>query len=66
MTLIDKEVIIMGEYNTAEVLNTFFSKIVTNLNIAEYSNFEPLASNISDPVLKSITKYIGTIPAYSL
>ena len=38
MTLIDKEEIIMGDCNTATFLNTFFSNIVSNLNIPEYSN----------------------------
>ena len=57
MTLIDNEEIIMGDYNTAKVLNTFFSNIVSNLNIAAYSNCEPLASNISDPILKCVVKY---------
>ena len=47
----------MGDYNAAKVLNTFFSDIVSNLNIAEYSNCEPLANNISDPVLKCLVKY---------
>ena len=57
MTLIDNEEIIMGDYNTAKVLNTFFSNIVSNLNIAGYSNCEPLANNISDPILKCVVKY---------
>ena len=57
MPLMDKEEIIMCVYNTAKVLNTFFSNIVSNLNIAEYSSCEPLANNISDPVLKSVIKY---------
>ena len=47
----------MGDYNTDKLLNTFFSNIVSNLNIAEYSNCEPLANKISDPVLKCIVKY---------
>ena len=47
----------MGDYNTANILNTFFSDIVSKLNIAEYSNCEPLANNISDPVLKCVVKY---------
>ena len=47
----------MGDYNTAKVLNTFFSNIVCNLNIAECPNCEPLANNISDPVLKCVVKY---------
>ena len=57
MTLIDKEEIIMGDYNTAEVLNTFFSNIVSNFNIAEYSDCEPLANNINDHVLKYTVQY---------
>ena len=57
MTLLDKEEIIMGEYNTVKVLNTFFSNIVSNLDISEYSNYEPLANNISGTVLKCVVKY---------
>ena len=57
ITLIEKEEIIMGDDNTAEVLNTFFSNIVSNLKIEGYSNCDPLANNIRDPVLKYIVKY---------
>ena len=57
MTIIDNEEIIMGDYNTAKVLNTFFSNIDSNLNIAEYSNCKPLANNISDRILKCVVKY---------
>ena len=57
ITLIEKEETIMGCDNTAEVLNIFFSNIVRNLNIEVYSNCEPLANNIRDPVLKYIVKY---------
>ena len=57
MILIDKEDIIMGDYNTAKVSKTFLSYIVSNLNIAEYSNCQSLANNISDPVLKCAVKY---------
>ena len=55
--LIEKEEIIMGDDNTAEVLNTFFSNIVSNLKIEGYSNCDPLANNIRDPVLKCIVKF---------
>ena len=58
-TLIDKEEIIVGDNNTAKVLNTFFSNIVSNLNIAEYSNCEALANNICDTVLKCVVKYMN-------
>ena len=47
----------MGDCNTAKVLNTFFSNIVSNFDIAEYSNCVPLANNISDPVSKCVVKY---------
>ena len=57
ITLIEKEEIIMGDDNTTEVLNTFFSNIVSNLKIEGYSNCDPLANNIRDPVLKCIVKY---------
>ena len=43
ITLIDNEEIIIDDYNSAKVFNTFFSNIVSNLNIAENSNCEPLA-----------------------
>ena len=57
MILIGKEKIIPGDYNTAKVLNTPFSNIVSNLNITGYSNWKPLANNISDPVLKCVVKH---------
>ena len=57
ITLIEKEEIIMGDDNTAEILNTFLSNTVSNLKIEGYSNCDPLANNIKDPVLKCIVKY---------
>ena len=57
LLLIDKEGIIVGDYDNAKALNTFFSNIVSDLNITEYSNCEPLANNISDPLLKCVAKY---------
>ena len=57
MSLIDKKEILIGDYNNTKVLNTIFSNIASNLLIAEYSNCEPLANNISDPVLKCVLKY---------
>ena len=53
----------MGDDNTAEVLNTFFSAIVSNLKIEGFSNCDSLANNIRDPVFKCIVKK-GTIPTY--
>ena len=49
MKLLVKKEIIMGDYNTAKVLNIFFSNILGNLNIAQYLNCEA--------VLKRVVKY---------
>ena len=53
----------MGDDNTAEVLNTFFSNIVINLKIEGYSNCDLSASNIRDPVLKCIVKICRNQPS---
>ena len=42
---------------TAEVLNNFFSNIVTNLKIPEYENLNLNSENVKDPVFKAILKY---------
>ena len=42
---------------TTKVFYSFFSNIVTNLKIPQYSNFDPIAQNIEDPTLKAIMKY---------
>ena len=38
-------------------MNTFFSNIVSNLNIPEYPVNDPFIDNINDPILKTIFKY---------
>ena len=48
---------IKTDNNTANILNTFFSTIISNLNIAEYQVSDPISNYVSDPVLKSILKY---------
>ena len=57
MKLIDKEEIIVGDYNTVKVLNTFFSNIVSNLNVTEHSNCEPLLTISVILILKCAVKY---------
>ena len=42
---------------TAEVFHSFFSNVVKNLKIPQYSNSDPIAQNIEDPTLKAIEKY---------
>ena len=45
------------EKETAEVFNSFFGNIVKNLNISQYSNFDPIIENVKDPTSKAILKY---------
>ena len=45
------------EKGTAEVFNNFFCNIVKNLNISQYSDFDPIIENVKDPTLKAILKY---------
>ena len=52
-----KDKIIKTDTKTANVLNTFFSAIISNLNIPEYPVPDPISNDINDPVLKSILKY---------
>ena len=47
----------MGDDNTVEVLNTFFSNIASDLKIEGYSNCGLLANNTKDPALKCIVKH---------
>ena len=57
VTLTEEDEIVESDINTAQILNTFFSNIVSNLKIAEYANCDPISDNINDPVIKSIAKY---------
>ena len=45
------------EMKTAEIFNSFYSNIVKNLKICQYSNFDPIEQNIEHPTLKAIVKY---------
>ena len=57
ITLIEEDEIVESDSNTGQILNTFFSNIVSNLKIAEYADCDPISDNINDPVIKSIVKY---------
>ena len=57
ITLIDNGEVVAIEQDTANVLNTFSSNIVTNLKIPEYVDYDPIANNISIPILKAILRY---------
>ena len=49
--------IVKTEKGTAEVFNNFFGNIVKNLNISQYSDFNPIIENAKDATLKAILKY---------
>ena len=57
ITLIVNGEVVATEQDTANVLNTFFSNIVTYLKIPEDADYDPIANNISDPILKVIVRY---------
>ena len=57
INLTEKGKYVKTEMKTAEVFNSFFSNIVKNLKIPQYSNFHPIAQNIEDPTLKAVVKY---------
>ena len=47
---------IKTDTNTAHILNTFFSTIISNINILKYPVSDPISNDINDLVLKSILK----------
>ena len=57
ISLIENGEIVKTEKGTAEVFNNFFGNIVKNLNISQYSDFDPIIENVKDPTLKVILKY---------
>ena len=57
ITLIKEDEIVESDSNTAQILNIFFSNIVSNIKIAEYANCDPISDKINGPVIKSIVKY---------
>ena len=57
ITLIKKDKIIKTDTKAGNILNTFFSTIISKLNISEYPVSDPISNDINDPVLKSILKY---------
>ena len=48
---------IKTKMKTPKVFYSFFSNVVKNLKIPQYSNSDPIAQNIEDPTLKAIEKY---------
>ena len=56
-TLIEEDQIVESDINTAQILKTFFSNIVSNIKIAEYVIWDPISDKINDQVIKLIVKH---------
>ena len=56
MNLVEKGEVLKTDLDTAEVLNTFFGNILKNLEINQYSNFDPVINNVKDPTLRMIQR----------
>ena len=57
INLVEKGEILKTDLEKVEVLNNFFGNIVKNLEINQYSNFDPVINNVKDPTLRAILKY---------
>ena len=57
INLVEKGQILKTDLETADILNTFFENVVKNLEINQYSNFDPVINNVKDPTLRAILKY---------
>ena len=57
ITLIENDEIIKTDSKAANLLNTFFSTIISNLNIPEYLVIDLIFNDINDRVLKSVLNY---------
>ena len=53
----EDETITTQDEQNEDLLNIFFSNAVKNLKIPRFSNTNPLAESLSDPMLKAILKY---------
>ena len=56
INLSEKGESVKTELETAEILNKFFSNIVSNLEISKYSNCESFIENVEDQTLRAILK----------
>ena len=54
ITVTDNGEVLRTGQDTANVLNTFLSNIITNLKIPEYADYDPIVNNTSDPSILSI------------
>ena len=52
ITLVEQNNIVENDKKTTTVLNNFFSNIITNLGIPQYTEGEPVSQYINDPLMK--------------
>ena len=52
INIVEKREILKTDLETAGVLNTFFGNLLKNLEINQYSNFNPVINNVKDPNLR--------------
>ena len=52
ITLVEQNNIVENDKKTTTVLNNFFSNIITNLGIPQYTEGEPVSQYINDPFMK--------------
>ena len=57
INLVEKNNILKTGLETAEILNTFFENRVYNLEVSQYSNFDPVINHVKDPTLRALLKY---------
>ena len=57
INLVEKGDIFQTDFELTEVLNTFFGNIVKNVEINQYSNFDPVINNVKEPTWRAIQKY---------
>ena len=56
-TATENDKVMNNNNETANLINTFFSNIVTNLHVPNHHDYEGISRNISHPTLKAIVKY---------
>ena len=57
INLLEKNKVVKADTTAVNVLNTFFSTIIRNLSIHEYSVSDSICNDINNPALKSILRY---------
>ena len=57
ITIVEGDIIIRSDKETAKVLNEFFANVATNLNIPQFNQIDRTSENISDPVIKAIVTH---------